>query len=78
MGNLIAPIPYAHIIKKFGENLQKIRRQKGISQEKLAATVGVHRTYIALLEQGDRNPSLRIIYRIAQALGVKSGELLSF
>ncbi len=74
----IAPLPYTHALKKFGTNLQKIRREKEVTQEKLAELIGVHRTYITLVEKGERNPSLKTIYRIAKALKVSSTELLPF
>lgn len=78
MVNQIMPIPYTQALKKFGENLQKVRKGKGISQEKLAEEIGVHRTYLSLVEKGDRNPSLRTIYRLSKALNVHSSKLLSF
>ena len=74
----IAPLPYQHALRQFGESLQKIRREQKISQDKLAEVIGVGRTYISLVEQGKRNPSLRFIYRVAKALNVNSSKLLSF
>lgn len=74
----IAPLPYQHALRGFGKNVQTIRKQKGISQEKLAEMVGIHRTYLSLVEKGNRNPSLKTIYRIAKALKVNSRQLLSF
>lgn len=74
----IVPLPYKHILKQFGQNLQRTRKEKEISQEKLAEIVGVNRTYVSLVEQGHRNSSLRFVYRVAKALKVSSGKLLSF
>lgn len=74
----IVPLPYQHVLKKFGENVQNARKDKNISQEKLAELIGVNRTYISLIEQGDRNPSLKTIYRIAKALNTKSSDLILF
>ena len=54
----------------FGQRLAKIRKQKGVTQEKLAEVVDVHRTYIGFIEQGKRNPSIGNIYKIAVALKV--------
>lgn len=78
MGSNIMPLPYNHALRQFGENMQKLRKQKNISQEKLAELVGVNRTYISLVEQGERNPSLKTVYRIVKALDVHSSKLLSF
>lgn len=59
------------ILKKFGENLQRLRLSKDITQEALAELADFDRTYISLLERGKRNPSLISICRIAAALGVE-------
>lgn len=74
----LAPLPYTSVLKHFGQNLQKVRREQDVSQEKLAEAIGVNRTYISLVEQGQRNPSLKNIYRIAKALGAPSSKLLPF
>lgn len=74
----IAPLPYQHALKQFGENLQRARKDQEVSQEQLAATVGVNRTYVSLVEQGKRNPSVKFLYRVAKALKIPSSKLLSF
>lgn len=77
MGQIV-PLPYKHALKGFGENLQKARKERNISQEELAVLAGVGRTYISLVEQGKRNPSLRFLYRVSKALKIKSSNLLTF
>jgi len=62
-------------LKQFGEKIASIRRAKGISQEKLASDIDVHRTYVGLIEQGKRNPSIWNIYKIAKALKVELKDL---
>ena len=57
-------------IKGFGRRLALVRKQKGITQEKLAELVEVHRAYIGFIEQGKRNPSIGNVYKIATALKV--------
>ena len=74
----IAPLPYQHALKHFGGSLQRHRKDKDVSQEQLAATVGVNRTYISLVEQGKRNPTIKFLYRVAKALNVPSSKLLNF
>jgi transcriptional regulator with XRE-family HTH domain len=59
----------------FGTRLRSIRERKGLTQEQLADLSGLHRTYIWGIEQGRRNPSLINIVRIAEALGLKVGDL---
>ncbi len=60
----------------FGENLRKIRTDKGVSQEKLAHLSGYHPTYISHLETGKKQPTLNTIIQIAKSLDVKLTELL--
>jgi len=58
----------------FGESIKKIRERRDISQETLADLMGMHRNTVALLERGERNPSLETIRRLAKALGVSPGK----
>ena len=55
-----------------------LKRSKGLSQEELAFRVSIHRTYIGGIERGERNPSLKNIAAIANALGVTLSGLFSF
>lgn len=48
--------------------LKEIRESKGLTQQKLADLVGVHIRYIAFLESGDRTPSLKVAYKLADVL----------
>lgn len=59
-----------------GQNIRRIRTEKGLSQEKFAAVASFDRTYISLVERGLRNPSLLNLLRIAGALNVNICELL--
>ncbi len=54
----------------YGERLRQIRTEKGVSQEALAASAELHRTYVSSVERGERNVSLVNIARLADALGV--------
>ena len=60
----------------FSKAKQALRKAKGWSQEKFGFEVGLDRTYISGIERGVRNPSLKNIVRIAQALGVTPAKLL--
>jgi len=62
--------------KKFGHVLKEIRQQRGLSQEQLGFESGYHRTYISLLERGQKSPSLNTIFQLAKALKVLPSELL--
>ena len=60
----------------FGQILRKVRREHGLSQEELGFEANYHRTYISQLERGQKNPSLKAIFRLARALGVKPSEMI--
>ena len=60
----------------FGKRVRELRKAKKLSQLQLADKVGVDRSYIGLLERGERNPSLEVIADIAKALGTKPDILL--
>jgi transcriptional regulator with XRE-family HTH domain len=72
------PITHQSVLLKFGQKLQKVRQSKGITQEKLAEMLAMHRTYIGLIERGQRNPTVRTLYKIAKALKVSASQLLPF
>ncbi len=60
----------------FGEHIRRRRKQIGWSQEELAATCNLHRTYVGAVERGERNVSLLNIVTLAHALRVKPSQLL--
>lgn len=64
------------IKKKFGKKVKLLRVEKGWSQEKLALTADLDRTYIPSIEKGERNVSITVIEKIANALNVEIIELL--
>ena len=57
--------------------LQKERKRQGLSLKKLGANSGVHRTTIGLMESGQRSPSLVVCLRLADALGLRLGDVLN-
>lgn len=63
------------MLEKFGENVQKLRKEKGLSQEKFALEIGMDRTYLASVEAGKRNISLLNIEKIAKGFDISLSEL---
>jgi len=59
-----------------GRNVLRIRKNKNITQEKLAETSGFSQQYISGLEKGQRNPTVVTVYELSLALGVNFIELL--
>ena len=56
------------LLLKFGQTVQKLRKEQNLSQEKLAELADLHRTYIGMIERGEKNITLLNIYKISQAL----------
>jgi transcriptional regulator with XRE-family HTH domain len=63
------------VAKALGKRIRQLRTTRGWSQELLADQAGMHRTYMWGIEQGVRNPSVRHLTRIADALGVSLSAL---
>lgn len=58
------------ITHKVGDRIKELRKIEGISQEKLAFKAGLDRTYVAGVESGKRNLSIKSLEKIVKALGV--------
>jgi len=63
------------VTERFGDKIRKLRKERGLSQEKLAELSGLDRTYISGIERGLRNVALRNIEALAQALQISISEL---
>ena len=62
------------ITEKVGSRIKELRRALELSQEELALKAEVDRTYLAGVEQGKRNPSIKSLEKILKALEVSFGE----
>jgi transcriptional regulator with XRE-family HTH domain len=60
----------------FGDNLYRVRKRVGISQEELGFRADLHRTEIGLLERGSRVPRIDTLVKVASSLDVKPECLL--
>ena len=58
-------------------NVRRLRVEQEMSQERLAYDAGVDRSYLGGLERGEANPTIDLLERIADTLGVPLIELLS-
>jgi len=63
-------------IQRFGQQLQRLRTRRGLTQEQLAVKAGLVRVYVIKLEQGEHDPTLTMLVRLAKALRVSVTELL--
>jgi transcriptional regulator with XRE-family HTH domain len=60
-----------------GRAVRSLREQEGLSQDQLATRCGMHRTYIGGIERGERNPTVSVLYRLADGLQTTGSGLLS-
>ena len=61
----------------FGRNVRQLRKAKGMTQEALADEVELAVSYLGQIERGERNPTLSVVARFAEVLGVTPVELIS-
>ena len=59
-----------------GRVIRRLRTERGISQEGLAAISGIDRTFMGEIERGEANPSFDVLQRIASGLKVRLSELI--
>lgn len=62
--------------QKFGENMKKIRLEKGMSQGDICRELGLDRAYISNVENGKQNLTLSTMEKIAKALEVGVDDLI--
>ena len=63
--------------KEVGDTIRELRKEKHVSQEKLADTIDSHQVYISEIEKGIKLPSLTIINNIAKAFDVSLTHFMS-
>jgi len=63
---------------RLARHLQKVRKRKEVTQEQLAEMINKSVTWIGYIESGYRIPNLKLLYKIAKALGVKVKDLFPF
>ena len=64
------------IRRRLGSNIRRLRTERGLSQEAFADLANIHRTYVSDIERGARNPTITIVQRLGDALGVEAADLL--
>jgi len=62
--------------QKFGENMKKIRLEKGMSQGDICRSLELDRAYISNVENGKQNLTISTMEKVAKALGVSIDTLL--
>lgn len=64
------------VIEAFGATLKKYRMESDLSQEKLALMCNLDRTYIGMLERGQRQPTISTLFIIAKNLNISASNLV--
>jgi transcriptional regulator with XRE-family HTH domain len=64
------------LLATFGRNLRKFREFRRLTQENLAEEADMDRTYISDIERGMRNPGIKNVARLANALKVTTAQLM--
>jgi transcriptional regulator with XRE-family HTH domain len=59
-----------------GKAIRQLRQEKGISQEDLALSAEVDRSYVGRIERGDNNAAILTLLKLAKALGVSLARLM--
>lgn len=62
--------------RRVGLAVRRIRSERGLSQEDLAESVGMHRTYVGAVERGERNLTLQSVEQLADRLSVPVDALI--
>lgn len=64
--------------RKLGEKIKELRKKANLTQNKLSESVGISEKYLQYIEKGSRQPSLKTIYKLAEAVKVKTKDLFDF
>ena len=64
------------IYASIGKNIREARETRGWTQEQLAEKASMHAAFLGQIERGVKKPSLKTLKQVADALGLKAGELL--
>ena len=64
------------ILQIFGENVRRERLKRKLTQEELAHSADLHRTYIGMIERAEKNITLLNAEKIAESLHISLGDLL--
>ena len=67
-----------NLLIMFGKHVKSLRQENKLSQEELAYKAGLHRTYIGMIERGEKNITLINIEKIANAFDIPLNKLMEF
>jgi len=62
-------------LKALGKKIKSLRKENGLTQEKLAEQLRISTVYVGFLEAGKGSPSLKLLMKISRKFGVKVEDL---
>jgi XRE family transcriptional regulator, regulator of sulfur utilization len=65
-------------LRLLGRHIRQLRKQRRLTQEHLAERSGVHTQFVGAIERGKANPTLKVLTRVATALGVSLADLVDY
>jgi transcriptional regulator with XRE-family HTH domain len=66
------------VVKRVGERIRQLRKDKGLSQEQLAELSGLHTNYVGQAERGEKNLTIATLQKVVGGLGVSLEELFRY
>jgi transcriptional regulator with XRE-family HTH domain len=67
-----------YLLVRFGRKVRMEREKRNISQERFGEMAGIHRTYVGMIERGEKNITLINMEKIASALDISLKQLVDF
>lgn len=61
-----------------GKTIKKLREQKRMSQEVLSGLASIDRSHLSKIELGIRSPTINVLYKIADAMGIHGSDILKY
>ena len=66
---------YKYVCGRLGKEISRLRKEKNLSQDDLAVDCNMDRSYLAEVEEGKANPSLKVLCKISIRLNTKLCDL---
>jgi Predicted transcription factor, homolog of eukaryotic MBF1 len=68
----------SELVKKVGERIRRLRKERGLSQEELAERSGLHTNYVGQVERGEKNLTLETLEKIVSGLDISLEQLFRY
>ena len=75
---MITSDPLKEKSRELGQHIRKLRMRENLTQEKLAEGAGITLNYMGIIEIGNKMPSMKVLIKIAEVLGIKTKDLIPY